>query len=401
MPKTVLTETLISTIPIPVLKVGIMTEFIQPNVGAFEWAHERKEKIVWMSQNNNTLPTTPEIEEAIIDCARSRYYNLYPPQKGLPELKQEILKDLGLDPNEWGVMVTFGGTEALYVMIRALINPGDEVITTDPSYMIIHNFIKLAGGKTTDCPVYPAPGKFSTEMVRNAVTPKSKMLLLIDPLNPMGSAYTRQEVKELCEIAKENGLYIIDDITYRDFADEHTMTSEFYPEKTLIAYSVSKNAGLAGLRVGALVAHKHYLDKFKPYVVSELSIDILAQKASITALKTKHKWMPRVKEITRNNQKIIKDAVDSVPGCFLPVYPSQANMFCIDISGTGLNGNDIQNKLLYEHHVFVRAGDYVSKRFGPRFVRTSFSIPEEGVRKFHDIFPKVMEVLKAEKGAKS
>lgn len=367
---------------------------MQTNVNVFEYAHERRERIAWMSQNTNCLPTTPEIDRAIEECMKSKYYNLYPPQKGLPEFKKLILEDLGLDSNDWGVMITFGGTEALYIMMRALLQPGDEVITTDPSYLIIHHFVKISGGKTTDLPIYSDPWKYRIEDAKNAVTPKSKMLLLIDPLNPLGSSYTRDEVKALSEIAKDSGLYIIDDITYRDFADSHTLTSDFYPEKTIIAYSVSKNCGLAGMRVGALVAQKHIIEKIQPYVVSELSIDILAQKASIAALKTKPQWMPAVKRITRDNQAHIKKAVESVDGCFLPVYPSQANMFVIDISGTGLSGSDIQNKLLFEHDVFVRAGDYVSKPFGKRFIRTSFSIPEKDVLRFCDAFPKVVDGLR-------
>ena len=390
------TETYLSRVSIP--GIGDIMNQVPTQVNPFEYAHERKDKIVWMCQNNNTLPTSPEIDRAIEECIRDKYYNLYPPQKGLPELKKMILADLGLDPKDFGVMITFGGTEALYITMRAMLSPGDEVITSDPSYLIIHNFIKLSGGKTTDLHIYSDPWKYSIETVKKAVTPKTKMLLLIDPLNPLGSSYTRDEVKALCDIARDNNLLVIDDITYRDFADSHTLSSDFAPERTLIAYSVSKNCGLAGMRIGALVGPQAYLDKMKPYVVSELSVDIIGQKAAIAALKTKKEWMPRVAKITRNNQKLIKEAVEKVEGCFLPVYPSQANMFCIDVSGTGLKTNDIQNKLLYDHGVFVRAGDYVSKPFGPRFVRASFSIPEEGVRKFCDVFPKVMDELKKAQG---
>lgn len=368
-----------------------------PAPNPFDYAHKHKNEIVWMSQNTNQLPTTPEIEEAMVECARSREYTLYPLAKGLPEFKQLILDDLKLDPKDFDCLITFGGTEALYVTIRNLIHPGDEVITSDPSYLIIHRFISLSGGKTTDLPIYPNPCKYTIEQVKNAVTPKSKMLLLIDPLNPLGSSYTRDEVKALCEIARDNNLYVIDDITYRDFADHHSLTTDFYPENTLIAYSVSKNCGLAGMRVGALVAHKKYIEQIRPMVVSELGIDIMAQRAAVAALRTKSKWMPRVKEISRRNQAHIKEAVDKVPGCTLPVYPSQANMFVVDISKTGIKTGDIQNKLLYEHGVFVRAGDYVSKPFGPRFVRISFSVPEEGAIKFKKVFPQVMEELRAAK----
>ena len=95
----------------------------------------------------------------------------------------------------------------------------------------------------------------------------------------------------------------------------------------------------------------------------------------------------------RKNQAIIKEAVQKCPGAFLPVYPSYTNMFVIDISDTGANPEDVQRTLLLEHGIFLRAGNYVSKRFGERFVRTSFSIPEEECRKFAEAFPRVMAEL--------
>ena len=86
--------------------------------------------------------------------------------------------------------------------------------------------------------------------------------------------------------------------------------------------------------------------------------------------------------------------MDEVEGAFLPVYPSMANMFVIDISATGLKTQPIQDKLLFEHDVFVRAGEYVSKKFGHNFIRASFTVEEEGARRFRQAFPKVMEELR-------
>ena len=139
----------------------------------------------------------------------------------------------------------------------------------------------------TDLPIYGGSCRFDLEAVRAAITPETKSILLIDPLNPLGSTYPRDEVRALCELATEHDLWIIDDITYRDFAPEHTLATEFAPERTIIAYSVSKNCGLAGLRVGALVGPQEFIDDIAGHMVSDLGISIVGQRAAIAALETK------------------------------------------------------------------------------------------------------------------
>jgi aspartate/methionine/tyrosine aminotransferase len=358
----------------------------------FEYAHGNP-NVVWMSQNTNHLPTTPAIEEAVIESLKNKEYNRYPPfLTGLIDLQNVIKQDLGLP--DYKVMLTSGGTEALYIAMRTFLEKGQEVITSDPSYFIIHHFIRLSGATPTDLPIYKEPYKYDIEEVKEAINDKTKMILFIDPLNPLGSNYTKDEVKAICDLAQDHDLILFDDITYRDFADEHHLTAEFAPERTLITYSVSKNCGLAGMRTGALLAPPELMEKAAPYNTNDLSINILGQRAALAALSTKKEWMPAVVAQARKNQAIIKEAVDEVDGAFLPVYPSMANMFVIDISATGLKTQPIQDKLLFEHDVFVRAGEYVSKKFGHNFIRASFTVEEEGARRFRQAFPKVMAELR-------
>ena len=353
----------------------------------FEYAH--KHDVVWMAQNTNLLPTTPKIKESVLKSLNEREYNNYPYKKGIFGLKEAVLNDLGLP--DFDIIITAGGTDALYIIMRAMLKNGDEVITSDPSYFIIHHFIEISKGIPTNLPIYKSPWKYTVEQINEAVNKKTKMILLIDPINPLGTSYSRDEVKAICEIASDNDLFILNDITYRDFTDSHTLTSEFAPEKTIISYSVSKNCGMAGMRTGALVAPPELMHGIRVFNTSELSINVLGQRAALAALETKNEWMPNVKKITRSNQKIIKNCVDKIDGVFLPVYPSQANMFLIDISERKIRPEELQNKLLHEHNIFVRAGNYVSKSFGDRFIRTSFSVPEEGIKKFAKIFPDVIE----------
>jgi aspartate/methionine/tyrosine aminotransferase len=192
----------------------------------------------------------------------------------------------------------------------------------------------------------------------------------------------------------DHGIYIIDDITYRDFSDSHTLTTDFYPDKSIIAYSFSKNCGFAGLRAGALVTTKEIMKELRPFNINVLSINVVAQRGALAALETKDKWLNNVVSILRKNQEHIKNCVEKIDGAFLPVYPSSTNMFVIDIGEIGIDPDEVQKKLLFDYNVFLRSGNYVSKRFGNKFVRTSFSIPEEQCLKFCEIFPKVIEELR-------
>lgn len=128
-------------------------------------------------------------------------------------------------------------------------------------------------------------------------------------------------------------------------------------------------------------------------MVSDLGINVVGQRAAIAALKTKTEWLPGLLETARHNQSLIKEAVDKIDGVELPVYPSAASMMVIDISKHKASPQDVQDKLLYENDIFVRAGNYVSERFGDNFIRVSFSIPTPEVEKFVDAFPKVMDEL--------
>jgi aspartate/methionine/tyrosine aminotransferase len=331
---------------------------------------------------------------AITESVKSREYNLYPYSPGVFGLQEAIFKDLGISQNEFACLITPGGIEGLYILNRALLQKGENVIASDPSFMPIHHQVRLSDAEVKELPVYQEPWKLTEEQVKEAVNDKTRMFLLIDPLNPLGTPYSKDEVKAFCDICQDHDLYMIDDITYRDFADNHTLTTEFIPEKTLIAYSFSKNCGFAGLRIGALVAPKEIMKELKPYNTNVLSVNIIAQRAALAALNSKDQWIDKVVGISRKNQESIKNCVDKIEGTFLPVYPSHTNMFVIDISDTKIDPDAVEIKLLFDHHVFVRGGNYLSKRFGSRFVRTSFSIPEDQCGKFCEAFPKVIEELR-------
>ena len=360
---------------------------------AFLYAHSHRKEVAWLSQNTNHLVPPEVVQPALIAAIRDRLYEGYPLAAGQIGLKEIVLADLGL-PATTATIISAGATEALYMSIRALLHPGDIVLASDPSYLIIHKFIGLAGATVRELDIYAPPYKLTAERLSEAIAPHTRMILLIDPLNPLGSGYSKDEVRAIAEVARDHRLLLLHDVTYRDFADHHTLAQSFYPERTLTAWSVSKNCGLAGLRLGGMVGPDDLIKEALRYNTNDLGVNVLAQVAAAAGLSTKSQWFPTVRATTRTNQERIHELVSGMPDVTLPVFPSQANMFVIDIAATGVAPPDLQRELLLTHGVFVRAGNYLSAAHGGRFVRVSFSNPPSDIDRFLRAFPQALQKLR-------
>ncbi|EQD28676.1 aspartate aminotransferase, partial [mine drainage metagenome] len=143
-----------------------------------------------------------------------------------------------------------------------------------------------------------------------------------------------------------------------------------------------RTAASRGLRWGGLLARPELARPILRYNTNDLGVNVLAQVATIAALRTKKMWIESIRATTRENAARIREVAESVDGVRVPVFPSEANMFVLDIHATGLTPEAVQEDLLLRHGVFVRAGNYLSPKFGHRFVRVSFSNPPSDVDRF-------------------
>jgi aspartate aminotransferase len=370
-----------------------------PAFDAFRYAHAHRTEIAWLSQNTNHLVPPEVVRAALEEAINERRYEGYPLASGDPELMELVRADLGL--SGMSPFLTGGGTESLYMITRALLERGQEVIASDPSYLVIHRFVDLSGARTKTLDIYQPPYRLTADRVQEAIGPSTRMILLIDPLNPLGSGYPREEVRALAEIAHDRHLILLNDVTYRDFSEGHALAAEFAPEETVTVWSVSKNCGLAGMRLGGFVAPREMSAPIARYNTNDLGVNVLAQVAAKAALRTKSSWIGGVVRQTRENGDRIRSVVEGVPGTSLPVYPSRANMMAIDIAETGVAPEALQEDLLRRHGVFVRAGNYLSPAHGRRFVRVSFSNPPNDIERFARAFPEAMRTLDARAPAPS
>ena len=357
----------------------------------FEEMYFDKE-MIWMGQNTNHLHGNI-ISDAMVEAIEMKQYCKYPAPEGFSELKQLILDDLGF--NDMEVLLTSGATESLYLCMQALLEPEDNVILSDPGYFIIGDFANRFAGEVRYVPIYneECGYKLTPKLLRENMDENTRMVILIDPLNPLGSAYSEEELKEFAEIAIENDIYLLHDITYKDFARQHFHVEKFAPGQTLTVYSFSKIFGMAGLRIGGVISTKPIIDALKNAVVNDLGVNIISQYGAIAGLKSKSEWIGEIREISFENQRLIKEMVDPIDGVFLPVYPSDANMMAIDLTGAGINPKDMANYLI-DKKLFTREGEYTSEEFGDRYLRISFSIPTEQIKVFCEEFPKAVEALR-------
>ena len=350
------------------------------------------EDMIWMGQNTNHLQDDT-ISDAMIEAIKEKNYCKYPAPEGFSELKQLILDDFGFKDLE--VLLTAGATESLYLCMQALLEPEDNVILSDPGYFIIGDFANRFANEVRYVPIYSEENhyKLTPKLLRENMDENTRMAILIDPLNPLGSAYTEDELKEFAEIAKENDLYLLHDVTYKDFARQHFNMEDYAPGQTLTIFSFSKIFGMAGLRIGGVISSKPIVDAIRNAVVNDLGVNIITQYGAIAGLKTKHEWIGRIRETCFENQRLINEMIEPIEGVFLPVYPSDANMMVIDLSGAGINPKEMSNYLV-SRNLFTREGEYTSEDFGDRYLRISFSIPTEEIKIFCEEFPKAVEALR-------
>jgi aspartate aminotransferase len=234
----------------------------------------------------------------------------YTGTKGIPQLREAVAEDVkkyskvAFDPNS-EIIVTTGATESIYSSIMSLIDSGDEVIITDPTYLGYREMIELAQGRPKRIPVHVENGyQPDGEELREAVSKKTKAMIVLSPDNPTGRIINESFVKTLVDLAEDYDFWIISDDIYKHivYEGEHVWISRLprAKERTITVCSFSKEAGIPGLRLGYTLAPKQVIDAIeKMQQYSTLAPESIAQ-------------FPLVKFLNENmKEQYIKDSVTS------------------------------------------------------------------------------------------
>lgn len=344
----------------------------------------------WLGQNTNHATPHPAVIDAMMRCIRDEEFHIYAPPAGLEELRSGITNLLGLTGQS--VMVSDGAVASLYHICHAFLKPGDEFISTDPTWNWPLAFARSIGAEVKQIPIYGDEHgyRLNPDRLAEVITDKTKLVYLVDPNNPLGTCCTPQEIAKISATVNQHDAILVHDCTYRDFAYQHTLAAHSDPNHTITTYSFSKWLGLAGLRVGATIAHPDIINLLAAAPPNNLGSNILSQRAAIAGLRIKSDWFPAVLQQQRDNQKIIKDTVDRISGLSIPVYPSNGNFIIIETFSARITPEALV-AAFQERGVMIRQGGYHTPTFGNKFVKVSTSVPSSWVEEFAQLLPLMVE----------
>jgi aspartate aminotransferase/aminotransferase len=217
----------------------------------------------------------------------NRGHNQYVTTQGLPELRDALRRHLEAQGIQFeDVMVTSGVTGGFYLTMLVLVDPGDEVLIPDPSFVMYSPAVQLVGGKPVWVDTYPE-FRLTPEMIRQNVTSRTRAIVINSPNNPTGVVYSSDELKAIAEVAREHDLWIISDEIYEHFLfDGLTFDSVArYYDKVVVLRGFSKSWAMSGWRVGYLATKAEMIRKMVvAQQYSYVCVAAYSQRAAIVAL---------------------------------------------------------------------------------------------------------------------
>jgi aminotransferase len=338
------------------------------------------EGVISLGVGEPDYATPWHISEAAIQSLE-KGYTMYTSNSGIPELRQETSRYLqetyGVEYEPYSeLLITVGVSEALDLAMRAILNPGDEVIMPDPHYVAYDVCVILAGGKPVMVPTSQENDfEVSAADIEARITSKTKAILIGYPANPTGAVMSRDKLLPIAEIAQRHQLLVISDEIYARlvYGLEHTCFASLpdIKENTILLGGFSKAYAMTGWRVGYAAAPRDIIaamTKIHQYTI--MSAPTMAQVAAIEALKSgEPSVLEMVEDYNRRRLVIVKGLNDIGLDCFEPrgafyAFPS--------IASTGMKSEEFSEKLLREEKVAAVPGSAFGK-CGEGYVRCCYA----------------------------
>ena len=305
----------------------------------------------------------------------------YTSNSGLKDLRAEICRYLerrfSLDYQPEETLVTVGGSEAIDLCIRALVNPGDEVIIPEPCYVCYHPITTLTGGVPVSVPLKAENQfKLTADQLRAAITPRTKLLILPFPNNPTGTVMTREDLRALADVLQGTDIVVLSDEIYAEltYTDEPHFSIARFPdmkERTVVVNGFSKAYAMTGWRLGYACGPKPLISVMtKIHQSAIMCAPTTSQYAAVIALKSCDEDIEEMKrEYDLRRRFLVSHLNEMGLTCFEPrgafyVFPS--------IARTGMPSEEFCTKLLFAKKVAVVPGTAFGDS-GEGFVRISYS----------------------------
>ena len=269
--------------------------------------------------------------ECALDAVRNidRKVLEYSPSQGYKSLRTKMVgyyAEYGIDLSPDEIIVTTGGSEAVMFAYMACLNPGDEIIVTDPSYANYMAFAISCGAvvksvKTSIDDGFRLP---PIEKFEEQITDKTKAILICNPNNPTGYLYTRSEMNQIRDLVKKYNLYLFSDEVYREFiyTKQPYISAchlEGIEENVILIDSVSKRYSECGIRIGALITkNKKVREAVMKFCQARLSPPLVGQIIAEASLTTPQEYMDQVYEEYLQRRNFLIDGLNKIPGVYTP-----------------------------------------------------------------------------------
>ena len=325
-------------------------------------------------------------EAAIYSIEKGRTF--YTANRGLLELRQEIsnyyYRRFGVhyDP-ENEIIVTVGGSEGIDIAVRALMNPGDEMIILDPGYVAYEPSVILSGGVPVRIHLEEKDEfKLTPEKLKAAITPKTKVMLINFPSNPTGGAMTREDYEKLVPIIKESGIIVISDEIYAELSyEEPFSTLASFPEirdQIVVINGFSKAYAMTGWRLGYVAAPRYMMKQMvKVHQFCIMAAPTTSQYAAIEAMRSCDDEVEEMRTAYNQRRRFLVHEFQRMGiECFEPegafyIFPS--------IKKFGMTSEEFATKLLNEEKVAIVPGSAFGA-CGEGYLRVSYAYSIEELK---------------------
>lgn len=343
---------------------------------------QQGKEIIHLEIGRPDFNTPQHIVEAAVDALRAGKHH-YSPNAGIPELRQTIAGkftdeyQLDYNPNS-EIVVTNGVAEGIYVAINALLNPGDQVLIPDPGWLnynvvALTNFVEPVGyALSEENNFQPDPDE-----IEDKITPRTKMIILVSPSNPLGSVTSQKALESIAQLANKYDMVILSDeiyekIIYSPAKHMSIATLARMRDRTLILNGFSKFYSMTGWRIGYVLGPEKLVNpilRYHQYMIT--STNTFAQWGAITALSGDQGPSYAMVEEFRERRDYFYQAINGIPG-FASIEPEGAFYLFPSVKDTGMDGYQMANLLLEKAGVATVAGESFGRN-GAGYIRISYS----------------------------
>jgi len=326
--------------------------------------------VISLSLGDPDMTTPAEIINKAFEDAH-KGHTRYTEFRGDPELRAAICKfykdKYNLDVKDEEVFVTSSGCIAMYLVLEAIVNDGDEIIMIAPYFTPYYQQIELARGIPVECPTYEEEDfQISMERLESAITEKTKAIIINSPSNPSGSCLSYESMEAIAAIAEKYDLVIISDEIYTAYSFERP----FVPfsslpkmkDRTITINSFSKNFLMTGWRLGNIIAPDYIIK-----VIQQINENVaftapsISQRGAIYALEHCEELQKPIVDEFKKRMTYAAERINSIPWMHVITPPKGSFYLFPSIKKTGLSSVEMAEKILQEAHVLTLPGDAFGK----------------------------------------